>query len=342
MVNKKFIKRILALGSALFLGFAFPSQAFAITAYAANTVAEPKLNISSQSIVKGKTFALRIYNLSEKQTVTYKSSNKSVASVDADGVITAVSVGTTTIKVTVKEGFKTICTLSCSITVGPAAISVTFADTELTMEVGKHKTLDKLLQPISTAEVPKFSSEDTEIASVSAGGRITARSVGSTYIYAQLENGFCASCYVTVVPNENGDTYIIDDIFIDESPNESDEEDSADYSIVLETIDTDDETDMTDTDDVSGDFDDTDEDNNLNDTSYTENETDDTDLENDDEQKDEDGEITLFSSETPEVEVIHPLEPLEPVESLNGTETYNFLKDFSLVFPKCFNNFLNK
>ena len=195
---KRFLKSLFIFGLILFLGVSLANNAM-LTAYAAETQ-DIKLNVTSQTIVKGKTFSLYVYNLNEGQTVTYVSSDPAIASVDEYGVVTGNMVGTSTILVTVTEGLNTVDILSCDIKVGPPAISVQFSRLELEMVVGQKLTLERIVLPLSAVESPKFSTYDRTIATVSAGGRVTAKAEGSTYIFAQLDNGRFAVCKVYIFP----------------------------------------------------------------------------------------------------------------------------------------------
>ena len=196
---KNYLKVFFIFGLILFLGVSTPLSNQMVTAYADETQ-DIKLNVNSQTIVKGKSFSIYVYNLSEGQTVSYVSSAPAVVSVDEYGTVTGNLVGTATILVTVTEGENTIALLSCDIKVGPPAISVQFSRLELTMTVGQKLTLERNIQPLNAAETAKFSSYDKTIASVSAGGRITARAEGATYIFAQIDNGRFAVCKVYVYP----------------------------------------------------------------------------------------------------------------------------------------------
>lgn len=194
---KGYLKGAITLGFILFLGIVLLSPARVAKA---DETQEVKLNVNSQTIVKGKTFSLYVYNLGEAQTVVFRSSLPAVASVDADGLITANTVGTATITVTVVEAEKTVSELTCDVTVGPPAISVQFSRLELSMIVGQKLTLERIIQPLNTVENAKFSSYDRTIATVSAGGRVTAKAEGSTYIFAQICNGRFAVCKVYIYP----------------------------------------------------------------------------------------------------------------------------------------------
>lgn len=196
---KGYLKKFFIFGLILFLGITLLPTGAASVAHAEET-REIKLNVYNQTIVKGKSFSLYVYNLTEGQTVAYHSSAPAVASVDANGVVSANLVGTATILVTVSEGDNVVDVLSCNITIGPPAISVQFIKLEIKLEVGDRYTIKRIIQPLISAEAPKFSSYNKKIASVSAGGRVTAKKEGETYIFAQIDNGDFAVCKVIVVP----------------------------------------------------------------------------------------------------------------------------------------------
>ena len=173
--------------------------ASASTAYAAGT---PKLNVKSKAIVKGKDYALKVYNLSETQTVTFTVADEEVASVDEFGVVTALSIGTTVVTAVVEdseisEDAEPV-VLECKITVGPPALFILFSRLEMDMVVGERSLMSWMIAPLNTVELPKFSSSAPEVASVSAGGIVTAKSAGTAYIFAQLDNGHFGACRITV------------------------------------------------------------------------------------------------------------------------------------------------
>ncbi|MBE5950460.1 MAG: hypothetical protein E7260_02570 [Lachnospiraceae bacterium] len=196
---KGYFKGFFIFGLLLFLGITQPFMGSTTVAHADETQ-EIKLNVNAQTIVRGNSFSVYVYNLSENQTVSFRSSSPAVASVDQNGVVYANLVGTTTILVTISEGDSVVTVLPCRITVGPPAISIQFTKLQITLEVGESYTLKRIIQPIISVEVPRFSSYNRLIASVSAGGRVTGRTVGETYIFAQIDNGSFAACKVIVVP----------------------------------------------------------------------------------------------------------------------------------------------
>ena len=196
---KGYIKGFFIFGLLLFLGLALPLPGTMTVAYAEETQ-EIKLNVNTQTIVKGDYFPIYVYNLKSNQTVSFRSTSPAIASVDQNGVVYANLVGSTTILVTVTEGDTVVTMLPCKITIGPPAISIQFTKLQITLEVGESYTLKRILQPIITVEVPRFSSYNKKIASVSAGGRVSAKSEGETYIFAQIDNGNFAVCKVIVLP----------------------------------------------------------------------------------------------------------------------------------------------
>ena len=92
-----------------------------------NIVSEISLIKSSATLVKGQTLLLT-YTISpdnaEDKSVTWNSSNTAVATVDENGEVTAISVGTAIITVTANDGSGV--SASCKITVEPACFTLTY------------------------------------------------------------------------------------------------------------------------------------------------------------------------------------------------------------------------
>ena len=163
---------------------------------------ELKLNVKTKTLVTEKTYSLKVYNLADNQTVTFKSDHPEFASVDNTGLVSANAVGTAIITATVKDDSKTVAQLECVITVGPPAISVKLTQPTIILMNGRKALLKTILQPLNTVENVKFSSLDSLIASVSSAGRITARSIGTTYLVAAIDNGKYDTCQVIIVDEE--------------------------------------------------------------------------------------------------------------------------------------------
>ncbi len=214
-MKKFFLKCIVVLCFVFFFALFSPEGKF-VPAYAkevsetaddsqaAEAQAEIKLRAKTKTLVKDTEYTLTVYNLSEDQKAIFKSSDLEIATVDENGVVLGISNGTATITVTVKEGRKTITTLTCEVTVGPPAINVKWTRTEIVLAEGGRTTLKTILLPFNTAESAKFYSADADIATVSSTGRITAKSVGTAYVFTLIDNGKYDFCKVTVVDE---DTY---------------------------------------------------------------------------------------------------------------------------------------
>ena len=122
--------------------------------------------------------------------ITWTSDNLSVATVE-NGTVTAVSYGTATI--TAKAGEKTAI---CVITVNPSFIevtSITAVPNEYTFsEIGEKKTLYAVVLPNNATDpTVTWTSNNTDIATVSNNGVVTAQSYGTTKIIAKAGNKTC-------------------------------------------------------------------------------------------------------------------------------------------------------
>ena len=131
--------------------------------------------------------------------MTWESSNKSVATVDANGLVTAVSAGTATITVTTEDGNKTA---TCAVTVAAATVpvtGVTLNKTSTSLYVGDTETLTATVEPSdATNKNVTWNTSDTSVATVN-NGVVTAVSAGTaTITVTTADGGFTDTCTVTV------------------------------------------------------------------------------------------------------------------------------------------------
>ena len=163
------------------------------------------LNENSVTIREGETYTL-IATVSpsdaEDKSVTWSSSNTSVASVSSSGVITAKTVGNATITVKTNDGAKTA---TCQVTVKSKAIPVTgisLNKTTLSLASGDSETLYATITPSNaTDQTVSWTSSNTSVATVSSTGLVTAKTVGNATITATTtDGGKKATCSVTVTP----------------------------------------------------------------------------------------------------------------------------------------------
>jgi uncharacterized protein YjdB len=169
------------------------------------TVSGIKLDTTTHDMYVGDTYRLT-YTISPagatESAVTWQSSNTSVATVDANGLVTAKGVGSAVIICKTKDGGYTA---TCTINVGRVATGLKLDVTKLTLNTGDYYYLQYTLTPADTTEGKvTFASSDNAVATVSANGKITAKSAGTCVIAAQTGNGTTTYVAVTVNQSTNG------------------------------------------------------------------------------------------------------------------------------------------
>ena len=160
------------------------------------------LNKSSASLYTGDSETL-IATVSPSnaydKTVSWSSSNTSVATVDQNGKVTAVKAGTATITVSTTDGSNL--SASCTVTVWQLATGITLNSDDFSLYVGKGKTLSAIITPDdATNKNVTWSSSNSTVASVNTSGYVTAKKIGTATITAKTKDGsnLTASCTVTV------------------------------------------------------------------------------------------------------------------------------------------------
>ena len=128
-------------------------------------------------------------------TITWKSLNTSIATVDSTGEVTGVAGGQTYIVATTSEGYTDI----CHITVTQAASNIVLSTYNVTLGVGDSYQVVAVSSPTSATETTfTWTSRDPKIATVTNDGRITGVSAGSTIILVKTKSGKVEYVYVTV------------------------------------------------------------------------------------------------------------------------------------------------
>ena len=167
-------------------------------------VKEIHLDKTSITISVGKAEAITATILPENatnQTVTWTSSNSSVAKVNANGTVKGISAGSAIITATV-DGV----TAECSVTVTVPVESVSLNKTALTLAKGKSETLKATIYPTdATNKNVTWTSSNTSVATVSSSGKVTAVAVGTAQITVTTKDGYKkATCTVTVTSGSTG------------------------------------------------------------------------------------------------------------------------------------------
>jgi uncharacterized protein YjdB len=155
-----------------------------------------KLNKTKATIEKGKTVTLTATvtpsTLSDK-SVTWKSSNKKVATVSSSGKVKGVKAGTATITCTSKA---TGLSATCEVTVGYVKLD----QTEVTVKAGKAVTLKATVYPSSLEDRSvTWKSSNTKVATVSSKGKVKGVKAGTATITCTSKaTGLKTTCIVTV------------------------------------------------------------------------------------------------------------------------------------------------
>lgn len=127
-------------------------------------------------------------------SVTWASSDDSVATVDSNGVVQAIANGTATITVTTGDGSFTatsLITVAAPPSISVASVSITDCPTSSVSEVAADFTLDTELLPTNaTNQTVLWASSDTSVADVDANsGLISLNAIGHTYITVSSVDG---------------------------------------------------------------------------------------------------------------------------------------------------------
>lgn len=179
------------------------------------------LKHNSVTIFEGEQYAI-LYELTpsnSNDSVSFRSLNKAVASVDKNGVITARGAGNTRIVCTTGSGKK----VKLNVTVMPVLTDeekdeayeeevereynengelvptmVRFGEESVSVQVGSTISLDARVYPSGAKYKYSIKSDDPSVAKVNARGEVTGIKEGNTIITLTTDNGKSDTVYVTV------------------------------------------------------------------------------------------------------------------------------------------------
>ena len=142
-----------------------------------------------------------IVHASAETTLSWNSSNTSVATVSSEGIIKGISIGTTTITCTAHNGVSA----QCEVTVNPVWVSgITLNKTEAELVAGEKLQLTATISPDNaTDKSVTWSSSNQAVAVVNESGQVTAVGSGICNITATANDGsgVTGSCLITVLGN---------------------------------------------------------------------------------------------------------------------------------------------
>ena len=157
-----------------------------------------ELSESEKTVFVGDTFTITATVKPEdafNRTVTWSSSDPSIATVDENGTVTAIAKGEAIITAESADGVKA----ECKVTVEKKVAAIELSESEKTVFVGDTFTITATVKPEDAFNrTVTWSSSDPSIATVDENGTVTAIAKGEAIITAESADGVTAECKVTV------------------------------------------------------------------------------------------------------------------------------------------------
>ena len=134
--------------------------------------------------------------IANNQSVTYSSADESICTVDANGVITGVHWGSTTVTVRTDDGGKKA--VLNVLVKADTPFAVTLSKHELAMKIGESQTLNcEVDAPVAVRKDVTYTSSNPDVVTINKNGKVVARSLGT------------ATITVTTVLGEKTDTCVV-------------------------------------------------------------------------------------------------------------------------------------
>ena len=181
---KRLIKRILAV----FMVFALVFSLCNMMGLEADAAAKKPTKITLKTTYKnvdinGKvTVSVKsVKPEGASKEVTYKSSNKKIATVSAKGVVTGKKAGTVTITATSKKNSSVKATIKITVKdIKPTKVTLNY--TSVSGFMGGTKTIKATVKPANSSQKVTYKSSNTKVATVNSSGKITYKSPGEAKI----------------------------------------------------------------------------------------------------------------------------------------------------------------
>lgn len=150
----------------------------------------------------------------DNQNVTWSSSDENIVTIDENGKVTAVSVGSVVITATSVANNEITATHELSVVL-PSATGVTIAGNDSPTYIGATITLTAIVKPDLASGEVVWSSSDETIATVSSEGIVTTLDKGTVTIKAEAANNLevYGTLDINVVMENPNNTYYVDDDF---------------------------------------------------------------------------------------------------------------------------------
>ncbi len=199
-------------------------------AYATLTVKVTGSSTYVTSIVPGNTVAMVGLNdtyqietevlpsTAKNKELSYVSSNTSVASVDASGLVTGKSVGEANITILATDGTGVSTTVSVEVVKKSITYveSISVKESVLTMRMGTTYTIDETVEPSNaTYDDVDYTSSNESVATVSSKGKISAKAIGTTTITLKTLDGSSAKKEIKLTVIGSSEQILVDSIATD-------------------------------------------------------------------------------------------------------------------------------
>ncbi len=160
-----------------------------------------QMNQTAAAMKVGQTFQLNatVSPADASQEVAWASSNTSVATVNENGLVTALNIGDATITATTKDG--TNLSASCAVSVVPEfAGGISLNQSSVVLHFGESSQLMATINPSDASQEVTWTSSDPSVVEVDDDGLLFANGLGSATVTAATTDGtnLTATCSVVV------------------------------------------------------------------------------------------------------------------------------------------------
>ena len=166
-------------------------------------VKEPTITVKEENVVMEKDGSYVIEASTDFGSIEYSSSDTSIATVSANGEVTAVGVGTCTITIKVGNVTKTI-----QITVGVKATGLTIPDSTVSLKKNQEYRIRATATPDNTTQTISYESSDTKVVTVDSSGKVVAVGAGTAKVTIRIGD-ITKVISFTVTESSNQMLYII-------------------------------------------------------------------------------------------------------------------------------------
>lgn len=161
-----------------------------------------RLNHNAITIIQGQSASLKADIKPSNATyneATFSSDDETVAVVDEDGTITAITPGTTWVWAKAKDNSGKYARCWVTVIEPIPATGITVSDKQIVLIAGESKKMVYTMKPRNTTDNLVWSSGEETIATVNSNGVITAHRTGTTTVTAMTDSGKTAQIEVIVI-----------------------------------------------------------------------------------------------------------------------------------------------